>query len=437
MGNKLTYQLNPLIEAQKEFDVMETRLFYLGLQNINPHITEKDKYYDKDFPDIVISPAELTKIFGHTQYLTEVDKAADRLIGRYISVRYEDGFGKYTIFQHIRYKEGKGLYIKFNEDMRPFILDIYKSYKVYGFTKIEMKQIFVLSSSYAMRILELLLQYRSKAKNKVIEREITVNDLRKKLNVPDGAYSGRMSSFKRYVIERPIKDINENTKYVVSYKSIKAGHNIGSFRFFCDCSGVRNDDDYKETIDAQPAAEKTPALEAAEKSAEDKKAILKDQMMNAEGFTLIQFNSVIKKWGVDIVAKNFALGREEADAKHLTGRARKQYIKSFVENDYASEREQLQEIKDRESALDAEKKRKQDEMSEAFAAQGITSSGKRAQPKKPRKLTEEDLDNLLSIVAYSLTHGGIIKPIVKTIQAYGFKDEKEFLTKYAERLKKY
>ena len=76
-------------------------------------------------------------------------------------------------------------------------------------------------------------------------------------------------------------------------------------------------------------------------------------------------------------------------------------------------------------------------MSEAFEAQGISMTGKPAKPKQPRKLTEEGLDNLLSIVAYSLTHGGIINPIVKTIQAYGFKDEKEFLKKYADRLKKY
>ena len=94
MDNKPTYQLNPLIEAQKGFDVMETRIFYLGLQDINPHITEHDKYFDENFPDTHITPSELKKIFGHGQYIRELDKATERLIGRYIAIRYADGFDK-------------------------------------------------------------------------------------------------------------------------------------------------------------------------------------------------------------------------------------------------------------------------------------------------------------------------------------------------------
>lgn len=433
----LTYQLNPLIEAQKNFDVMESRLFYLGLQDVNPHITENDKYYDKEFPDTVIPPTELVKIFGHGQYIQEVDKAADRLIGRYISVRYEDGFGKFTIFQHIRYKEGKGLYIKFNEDMRPFILDIYKSYKIYGFTKIEMKQIFVLSSAYAMRILELMLRNRGKAKKDVITREFKMDELREKLNVPSDAYVGKMCNFRKKVLDQPIQDINKNTRYRVNYMTVKKGRKVVGFKFFCDCSDAR-DDDFTDTIDVEPVAlptaEDVPALEAAE----DKKAILKDQMMNGERFTLVQFNSIIKKWGVDVVAKNFALGVQEADARNLVGRARKRYIKSYVENDYAGDRDQAQEVRDREAALDAEKKRKQDEMSEAFAAQGISLTGKPAKPKKKdRELTEDELENLLSIVAYELKHDGLSNAVIKMIEACGFRDDREFILKYADRLRKY
>ena len=101
IDNKPTFQLNPLIEAQKDFDVMETRLFYLGLQDVNPHLTENDKFFDKQFPDTIITPSELIKIFGHGQYIKEVDKAANRLISRYIHIVYEDGFDYYTIFQHI------------------------------------------------------------------------------------------------------------------------------------------------------------------------------------------------------------------------------------------------------------------------------------------------------------------------------------------------
>ena len=251
MDNKPTYQLNPLIEAQKGFDVMETRIFYLGLQDINPHITEHDKYFDENFPDTHISPSELKKIFGHGQYIKELDKATDRLIGRYISIRYADGFDKYTIFQHVRYKEGKGLFIKFNEDMRPFILDIYQGYKKYGFTKIEMQQIFILGSAYAMRLLELLLQYRGKAKGGIIEREISVEDLRYKLNVPEKAYKGNMSNFRQRVLDLPIRDINKNTQYYITYKTVKNGRCVNGFIITCNCNNATKDDDYTETVEAE------------------------------------------------------------------------------------------------------------------------------------------------------------------------------------------
>lgn len=255
INNKPTYQLNPLIEAQKGFDVMETRLFYLGLQDINPHLTENDKFYDEQFPDTVITPSELIKIFGHGQYIKEVDKAANRLIGRYVHIRFEDGFDYYTIFQHIRYRENKGLFIKFSEDMRPFILDIYKTYKKYGFTKTEMKQIFILGSSYAMRLLELLLQYRGKAQNGIIEREISVDDLRYKLNVPDNAYKGRIGNFKSKVLDLPINDINNNTQYYVSYETVKKGRSVSGFKFICNCNKVASDSDYTTTIESQQALE--------------------------------------------------------------------------------------------------------------------------------------------------------------------------------------
>ena len=258
----LTYQLNPLLEAQKDFNVMETRLFYIGLQDVNPHITENDKFYDECFPDTIITPSKLTEIFGHTQYITEVEKTAVNLIQRCISIQFEDGFEKYTIFQHIKYRKNKGLFIKFNEDMRPFILDIYKSYRKYGFTKIEMRQIFVLDSAYAMRLLELLLQYRSKAIKGIIERTIDIDVLRKMLNVPEGAYKGRIGNFKLFVLDRPIKNINKNTQYFVSYETVKKGRNVIGFKFYCNCNNVVNDDEYTTTIDSQPdqSVKETPAL---------------------------------------------------------------------------------------------------------------------------------------------------------------------------------
>ena len=254
-NKKHGFLLNPLVEAQRNFNVMETRLFYLGLQDVNPHISEKDKFYDKNFPDTFISSSELKKMFGYGQYLTEIKKVCRNLIGSSIEINFKDGFDLYTVYQHIKYKDGQGLFLKFNEDMRPFILEIYENYKNYGFTKIDMQQIFILGSTYAMRLLELLLKYRSTSQNGIIERELKVDELRTKLNVPANAYKGKMCNFRQFVLDNPIKDINKNTQYFVYYEAIKTGRKITSFKFFCNCNNTRKDNEYTETIESQQALE--------------------------------------------------------------------------------------------------------------------------------------------------------------------------------------
>ena len=361
MENKPIYQLNPLIEAQKSFDVMETRIFYLGLQDVNPHISAKDKYYDTNFPDTLITPAELKNIFGHGQYIKEIDKATDRLIGRYITIRYANGFDKYAIFQHIRYKEGKGLSIKFNEDMRPFILDIYKGYRKYGFTKIEMQQIFFLGSAYAMRILELLLQYKSTAKHGIIEREISVEDLRKKLNVPEQAYKGNMSNLRQRVLDLPIRDINKRTQYYLTYKTIKKGRCVSGFLITCNCNKVTKDNEYKDTIDApsyevkleQEAGQmqllESPPAQTQQGMTEEQQAVY-DRLV-IRGITKKKAENIVKAYDIKRIKQNMEVAVKMKDnAKNLPG-----LIITFIENDVAGNAE----AEKKEAEAREERKRKE------------------------------------------------------------------------------
>jgi len=405
MEKNITYQLNPLIEAQKDFDVMETRLFYLGLHDINPHITEKDKYFDENFPDTIIPPSELKKIFGHGQYIRELDKATDRLIGRYIAIRYEDGFDKYTIFQHVKYKEGKGLFIKFNEDMRPFILDIYKGYKKYGFTRIEMQQIFFLSSAYAMRLLELLLQDKYKAKNGMIERELSIDDLRKKLNVPSEAYKNNMSNFRQFVLDKPIKDINKNTQYIVNYKTVKKGRSVAGIIFFCNCNNAIKDDEYTTTIEAEPTPEERLEQEAGQvKLIEPETAPaqagrgLTDEQQEA-------FDSLVNR-GIggntaEKLAKNYDLARirrnlkkavEQKDkAKNLAG-----LIISFIEQDAAG----LEELEKKEARARIEERQKDRRQAyDAFHGTNMSEIGKAGKVEEKEKTEVKELTELTPIEA--------------------------------------
>ena len=190
---KKIYQSNPLIQAKKGMNSLELRLFAIGLQGVNPHLSEKDKFFDKEFKPTYISTAELTKIFGNPRYLHDLDKVCEHMFHNdVIHLRYEDGgFCLMHMFSRLEYKPNDGLYIKFDENMRPYLLDLINSG---GYTQITVAQIFTLTSPYAWRLVELMLQFKG-TKKVVIERTITIEDLRFSLNVPNDAYVGRINNF--------------------------------------------------------------------------------------------------------------------------------------------------------------------------------------------------------------------------------------------------
>ncbi len=250
------YQANPLIEARKPMNALEMRLFMLALQNVNPHLSANDKYYDKEFKETHILPGELKRIMGNGAYIPLLDEACDRLTSRNVCIKEgENKFVYYPMFSFIQYEKGDGLRIQFNNKMRELILDIFES--GYPYTRISMKQIFYLGSAYAMRLLELMLQYQGMKRNKIITRTIPLEELRFMLNVEEDKYP-RVNDFKRFVLDIATNEINDNTQYSIRYEAEKSGRKIIAFSFYMDCSNlVSNDDVIEEDIKLEmPPAKK-------------------------------------------------------------------------------------------------------------------------------------------------------------------------------------
>ena len=70
-----------------------------------------------------------------------------------------------------------GLHLKFNDTMRPYILELADK----PYTKIAVKTIFALTSHYAIRLMELMLEYQNIVefrRNNMIKRQIMIEDLR-------------------------------------------------------------------------------------------------------------------------------------------------------------------------------------------------------------------------------------------------------------------
>ena len=238
------YQSNPLIHARKNFDLLGMKIFMLGLRGLNPHVSKNDKYFDADFKEILIPTNKLTELFGNTWYLDELKAACKRLFDSIVELNYADGgFELYHLFRKLKYVPGEGLHIWFDELLRPYILDLFQTR---GYTRINVEYMFKLSSTYSIRLLELLLQYQNIKEFKElmeIRRKMTVEELRFALNVPEGTYNNRIDHFRKFVLDNPIKEINARTPYSVRYSSVKDGRKVTAFEFIMDTYDVPKEDE--------------------------------------------------------------------------------------------------------------------------------------------------------------------------------------------------
>ena len=230
--DKEIIQANPLIRARKRMNLTEMRLFALGLQDIHPHIRD-DKFHDVEFHETFISYGDLIALFddknnGNIANLkNHIEKAYDAKIEL---SREDGGFGFRHIYKKIDYIPYKGLVIQFDDEIKPYILEVMNQ----RYTKYKIKAFFALSSPYAWRLLESLLEMQGYLRQgkQMIYIELSIEEIRFRFNVPDNAYKGRIDNFKRKVIDEPIKKINDATDYFVWYDTLKKGRKIIGYRFW-------------------------------------------------------------------------------------------------------------------------------------------------------------------------------------------------------------
>lgn len=226
----IVYQANPLVEGRRDFTLIETRLFYLGLKDLKPQLTNKNVPWNamsiRDFPTTIIPTKEIIELFGNDKYYNTLKDICRGLAKKYVEIEREDGkgFSERPVFLDLTYTAEEGLRLVFSPFMVPYLLELADK----PFTKIPVEQIWLLQSQYAVRLLELLLQYQN---TKTHERTMTIEELRRCLNVPEGAYKDRVDIFRQRVIDSSIKEINEKTAYKIEYEKIKDGRKIVGFKF--------------------------------------------------------------------------------------------------------------------------------------------------------------------------------------------------------------
>lgn len=95
------------------------------------------------------------------------------------------------------------------------------------FTSYDLEQVAQLTSKYAVRLYELVVAWQSTGKTPIFK----LQDFREKIGLLDENEYKDMCTFKKYVLELAVKQINEHTDIKLDYEQHKAGRKIDGFSF--------------------------------------------------------------------------------------------------------------------------------------------------------------------------------------------------------------
>ncbi len=234
---------NALIEASYTLDLAEQRLILLAILEAREQQT-------------LIQAGSLLRIHA-SSYINqfEVEKhTAYKVLKEAVQGLYEAGFayskvdertGKLGHYKSrwvdkIGYIDDLGcVELVFASDVIPLITRLEQR-----FTEYDIDQVSNLQSKYAVRLYELLVQWRSTGKTPMIN----LQELRNRLGLSDDEYN-RSDNFKRRVLDLAIKQINDNTDLTASYEQHKQGQKIKGFTFKFKCKPTQKPTEQLEQRD--------------------------------------------------------------------------------------------------------------------------------------------------------------------------------------------
>lgn len=222
---ELVVKDNALIQASYTLDLVEQRLMLLAIMEARE--TGKGIAPDSLLQIHAHSYAEHFDVNKETAYAVMKD-ASKGLFDRYVTYHDKNPkTGKDRSFHcrwvdKIGYEKDTGIvYLRFTHDVVPLITRLEQQ-----FTSYDIEQISSLNSTYAIRLYELLIQWRSVGKTPLFD----LQQFRQQLGVEPVQYK-TMSNFKKYVLDFAVQQVNEHTDITVKYDQHKQGRIITGFTF--------------------------------------------------------------------------------------------------------------------------------------------------------------------------------------------------------------
>ena len=219
MKNKTltVYKSNQVVEAGYRLTLNEQRVVLACIAQVKSEqgllATDKFELSAKDF-------AKLFSVSEKRAYLALVE-VAESLFNRYVIIErpFADDRSVTQLKTHwissIQYKEDSGkIVLCFAQDMLPYLSELHGQ-----FTRYKLESIGNMSSVYAIRLYELLMQWKGMGR-----REVEIAWLKEQFQI-ENQYAD-MHNFKKRVLLPAVADINAHSDYQVSWEQRKTGRNV-------------------------------------------------------------------------------------------------------------------------------------------------------------------------------------------------------------------
>lgn len=220
---KLTvYKANQVIEAGYRLTLNEQRVVLACIAQVNSKAallaTDKFELSAKDF-------AKLFSVSEDRAYHALVE-VTESLFNRYVVI--DNPFPDDPTVTHLKTRWISTIYYKadsgkvvlcFAHEMLPYLSELKGK-----FTRYDLEHIGKMTSIYAIRLYELLMQWQIVGK-----REVEIDWLKKQFEI-EGLYPD-MHNLKKRVLEPAVKDINTHSNYQVNWTQRKTGRNVTHLTF--------------------------------------------------------------------------------------------------------------------------------------------------------------------------------------------------------------
>ena len=225
MKNLTVVKSNKVIEAGYKLTLMEQLLLLSCIAQIDSRsVLTPEKRFEISVESLLQIKLSETK----NEY-RDLKKAAERLLNRIVTINnpYADERRVTQLKTHwISYvayipEEGK-IRLGFSLEIIPYLSQLSKAFTCY-----KLQHVGKMSSVYAIRLYELLMQWKNVGK-----REVEIEWLKTQFQL-EGKYSS-IKNLKMRVIEPAVKDINTHSNYSIEWTQRKTGRRVTHLTFIFD-----------------------------------------------------------------------------------------------------------------------------------------------------------------------------------------------------------